>query len=69
MNYLKITGGTIYDVTGGPRPIGDVAIKDGKMAAVGEAKGEAAETVEAKGKMVAPGFFDIHTNYDAQVES
>ena len=43
MEYdLKITGGTIYDGTGAPGRFGDVAIKDGKIAAVGEAKGKAA---------------------------
>ena len=68
MDYdLKITGGTIFDGTGTPGRIGDVAIKDGKIAAAGEAKGNAAETVEAKGRVVAPGFVDIHTHYDAQV--
>ncbi|HXM87991.1 MAG TPA: amidohydrolase family protein, partial [Candidatus Acidoferrum sp.] len=68
MDYdLKITGGTIYDGTGAPGRAGDVAIKDGKIAAVGEAKGKAATTLEAKGKVVAPGFVDIHTHYDAQV--
>lgn len=68
MDYdLKITGGTICDGTGNPGRSGDVAIKDGKIAAVGEAKGKAAETIEAKGRVVAPGFVDIHTHYDAQV--
>src|SRR5271166_1274014 len=68
MDYdLKITGGTIFDGTGAPGRIGDVAIKDGKIAAVGEAKGKAAETVAAKGRVVAPGFVDIHTHYDAQI--
>jgi N-acyl-D-aspartate/D-glutamate deacylase len=68
MDYdLKITGGTIIDGTGGPARSGDVAIKDGKIAAVGEAPGKAATTIEARGRVVAPGFVDIHTHYDAQI--
>jgi N-acyl-D-aspartate/D-glutamate deacylase len=68
MDYdLKITGGTIIDGTGSPARGGDVAIKDGKIAAVGEAPGKAATTVEARGRVVAPGFVDIHTHYDAQI--
>src|ERR1700758_1881681 len=68
MEYdLKITGGTIIDGTGSPARDGDVAIKDGKIAAVGEAPGKAAATIEAHGRVVAPGFVDIHTHYDAQI--
>ena len=51
MEYdLKITGGTIIDGTGSPAREGDVAIKDGKIAAVGEAPGKATATVEARGR-------------------
>jgi len=64
---LKITGGTIYDGTGAPGRAGGVAVKDGKIAPVGEASGKATTTLEAKGKVVAPGFVDIHTHCDAQV--
>ncbi|HVC45316.1 MAG TPA: amidohydrolase family protein [Candidatus Binataceae bacterium] len=64
---LKITGGTIIDGTGKPGFAGDLAIKDGKIAAVGEVKGTAQNTIEAKGRIVAPGFVDIHTHYDAQL--
>src|SRR3984893_7516422 len=68
MDYdLKITGGTIIDGTGSPARDGDVAIKDGKIAAVGEAPGKATTTIEARGRVVAPGFVDIHTHYDAQI--
>src|SRR5580704_17966085 len=57
MDYdLKITGGTIIDGTGSPAREGDVAIKDGKIAAVGEAPGKAAAKLEAHGRVVAPGF-------------
>jgi N-acyl-D-amino-acid deacylase len=68
MDYdLKITGGTIVDGTGGPARRGDVAIANGKIAALGAAKGSAAATIDAEGRVVAPGFVDIHTHYDAQV--
>ena len=68
MDYdLKITGGTIIDGTGSPARDGDVAIRDGKIAAVGDAPGKAAATIDARGRVVAPGFVDIHTHYDAQV--
>ncbi|HTY54033.1 MAG TPA: amidohydrolase family protein [Candidatus Binataceae bacterium] len=64
---VKITGGTIYDGSGGAPIAGDLAIKDGKIAAIGKATGSASETIDAKGKVVSPGFVDIHTHYDAQI--
>ncbi|MSP44239.1 MAG: amidohydrolase [Alphaproteobacteria bacterium] len=68
MEYdIKITGGTIVDGTGNPGYLGDVGIKDGKVVAMGKATGSAAKVIDAKGKIVAPGFVDIHTHYDAQV--
>ncbi len=68
MDYdLKIAGGTIIDGTGAPGSMGDIGIRDGKIAALGKAPGNARETIEARGKIVAPGFVDIHTHYDAQV--
>ena len=68
MDYdIKITGGTIVDGTDSPGYAGDVGIKDGKVVALGEAPGQAAETIDAGGRVVCPGFVDIHTHYDAQV--
>jgi N-acyl-D-aspartate/D-glutamate deacylase len=71
---LKITGGTVVDGTGERRFTADVAVKDGKIAEIrrrgaGDAplEGDAAETIDATGKIVAPGFVDIHTHYDGQV--
>lgn len=63
---LIIRGGTIVDGTGAPRFIGDVAIKDGVIAAVGTIAGDATREIDANGKIVAPGFVDIHTHYDGQ---
>jgi N-acyl-D-aspartate/D-glutamate deacylase len=63
---LVVRGGTIYDGAGGEAFDGDVAVKDGRIAAVGEVKGSGVEEIDAKGKVVAPGFVDIHTHYDGQ---
>ena len=64
---LKISGGNLIDGTGGPARPADVGIRDGRIAAIGDLSGEAArETVDAAGKVVAPGFVDVHTHYDAQ---
>jgi N-acyl-D-amino-acid deacylase len=68
MQYdIKIVGGEIVDGSGKPRRKGDVGIKGGKVVALGAAPGEARETIDAAGHVVAPGFVDIHTHYDAQV--
>jgi N-acyl-D-aspartate/D-glutamate deacylase len=71
---LKITGGTVVDGTGSDRYRADIGIKDGKIVDVirrgadgPELAGEAAETIDATGHVVAPGFVDIHTHYDGQV--
>jgi len=64
---LKIVNGTIIDGSGGNRFRGDVGVKDGRITAVGEVNEDARETIDASGRIVAPGFIDIHTHYDAQV--
>jgi N-acyl-D-aspartate/D-glutamate deacylase len=64
---LVIRGGSIVDGTGREPYPGDVAVKNGLIAAVGEVAGKGAEEIDAKGKIVTPGFVDIHTHYDGQV--
>ncbi len=63
---LIIRGGTVVDGTGADRFTGDIAIKDGMIAAVGTIEGDAAEEINANGMVVTPGFVDIHTHYDGQ---
>ena len=68
MTYdLKITSGTIVDGTGKAGFVGDLGIKDGKVVALGKAEGAAVATIDATGKVVSPGFVDVHTHYDAQI--
>ena len=65
---IQIKGGTIVDGTRVPRYRGDVWIKDGKIAQLGgSAPGFAKKVIDADGLIVAPGFVDLHTHYDAQI--
>ena len=63
---LVIRGGSVADGLGGPLVEADVAVKDGKIAAIGKTLGKGAEEIDARGKLVTPGFVDIHTHYDGQ---
>jgi len=66
MHDLVIKGGRIVDGTGAASRAGDVAIRDGVIVHVGEVTGPAAETLDATGCLVCPGWVDIHTHYDGQ---
>ena len=63
---LVIRGGTVIDGTGGPPIEADVALSGNRIAAIGKIVGAGSEEINAKGKLVTPGFVDIHTHYDAQ---
>jgi N-acyl-D-aspartate/D-glutamate deacylase len=64
---LVITGGLIVDGSGAPSRRADVSVRDGRVVAVGTADEPARRTVDVDGLVVAPGFIDVHTHYDAQV--
>jgi N-acyl-D-aspartate/D-glutamate deacylase len=65
---LLVKGGTVIDGSGLARYRADVAVKDGKIAAIGRMNGVAAkEVLDAEGMIVAPGFVDGHTHMDAQI--
>jgi N-acyl-D-aspartate/D-glutamate deacylase len=64
---LLIRGGTIIDGTGDARFVGDVAVDDGVIAAVGSDLGAAKREIDASGLLVTPGWVDVHTHYDGQV--
>ncbi len=65
---IQIKGGTVVDGTRAPRRRTDVWVRDGKIAHVGdEISGAAKQVINADGLIVAPGFVDLHTHYDAQI--
>src|SRR4029079_4913733 len=65
LDYL-IRGATIVDGTGAPGYTGDVAVADGRIAGVGKVDEGASKILNGEGLVVAPGFVDPHTHYDAQ---
>jgi N-acyl-D-amino-acid deacylase len=65
---VVLTGGQIVDGTGGAPQSGDLGIEGGAIAAVGDLRHvPAAERIDCAGRVVAPGFIDVHTHYDAQI--
>ncbi len=68
MSYdLLIRNGTVVDGTGAPRYRADVAIADGRIAEIGKVTAGARKIIDASDLIVAPGFVDPHTHYDAQI--
>lgn len=66
MHDLVIRGGTVVDGTGNPRFVADVAVDGGVVTAIGQISTAGREEIDATGKIVTPGFVDIHTHYDGQ---
>lgn len=65
---LKIVNARIVDGTGAPAYDGELAVRDGRIAAIGPAiSGNADDVLDAQGMVLSPGFVDVHTHYDAQV--
>lgn len=63
---MQIRNGSIIDGTGNPRRQAHLGIKDGRIVSIDQTEVEAAQIIDAAGKIVAPGFVDIHTHFDAQ---
>ena len=67
MNDLLIRNATLYDGLGSPGIVGNLAVKDGRIASLGTAAGPAKEIIDATGLALMPGIIDNHTHYDAQL--
>ncbi len=63
---LVVRGGTVADGRGGTPAEADVAVSNGHIGAVGKIPGKGRREIDAKGRLVTPGFVDIHTHYDGQ---
>jgi len=65
---LVVKNGMVVDGTRAPRFRGDIGVKNGRIAKIGRIRShEGAKVVDASGLVVAPGFIDLHTHYDAQI--
>ena len=67
MHDFIIDNAIVYDGTGGTPRHGSVAVKDGRIAAVGTVEGETGQRIDAAGLALMPGIIDTHTHYDAQI--
>lgn len=64
---IVVRGGTIVDGTGSPQFEGDLAIAGDRIVEIGKYSGSGTEEIDARGKIVTPGFIDVHTHLDAQI--
>src|SRR5690606_25689733 len=64
---IVLRGGTVFDGLGGEGVEADVAVRDGKIAHIGKVSGSGKEEIDARDRIVTPGFVDVHTHYDGQV--
>ena len=67
MYDLLIKNGLVVDGTGAPRRHADIAITGGKIVEIGKVTASATQVIDAADLVVAPGFVDPHTHYDAQI--
>jgi N-acyl-D-aspartate/D-glutamate deacylase len=63
---LVVRGGEVVDGAGGPRRRADVGVSEGRVVEVGSVSERGRREVDADGRVVAPGFVDVHTRFDAQ---
>ena len=64
---IIIRGGTVVDGSGGPSREADVAIRGDRIVGIGKVESSAVEEIDARGRIVTPGFVDVHTHYDGQI--
>jgi len=67
MHDLLIKNGTVFDGSGGKSQNVDILIRDGIISEIGHNLSPASQTIDADGKIITPGFIDLHTHYDGQV--
>ena len=62
---VLIKNGTLIDGSGGPRYVADIGVRDARIVSIGQVSEHAERTIDASDLIIAPGFIDPHTHYDA----